>query len=136
MAGNPRTRQIVEEFAYSQNPKYFARNAIFVVEPLSESYRGRNAIKAMLDTFYHEAFSDASAEIVNVAADSEKGLGFIEFIFRGKHTGKLRDVLPSGKSVEIPMLGVYEIDGEMIKHARLYYDMSTILNQAGQTEEE
>ena len=115
----------MEEFAYSQNAKYFTRNAIFVVEPLSESYKGRIAIKAMLDTFYHEAFADASAEIVNVAADSEKGLGFVEFIFRGKHMGKLRDE-PSGKDVEIPMLGVYEVDGEMIKHARLYYDMSQV----------
>lgn len=85
----------------------------------------------MLDELFHEAFSDASAEIVNVAADSEKGLGFIEFIFRGRHTSKIGDIEPSGRNIEIPMLGVYEIDGETIENARLYYDMNSILKQAG-----
>jgi limonene-1,2-epoxide hydrolase len=126
LPGNLRTRQIVEGFAYTQDPKYFSRNAVFVVEPSSESYKGRDAIKTMLDKFYREAFADASAELVNVAADSEKGLGFIEFIFRGRPKGKIGEV-ESSQTVEVPMLGVYEIDGDAIKNARLYYDVSSIL---------
>lgn len=126
MAGNHKTREIVEAFAYSQDPKYFSRNAVLTVEPLSESYKGRVAIKAMLDEFFHEAFSEASAELVNVAADSEKGLGFIEFIFRGKQVKKYGDLKATGKKVEIPMLGVYEIDGASIRNARLYYDLGSI----------
>lgn len=129
MPGNPKTRRIVEEFAYSQNPKWFTKTAVLVIEPLSQSYKGRHAIKVMLDRLYREAFSDASAELVNVAADSERGLGFVEFIFRGTHIGKFANFEPSGKNIEIPMLAVCEIDGELIKRARLYCDMTVVLEK-------
>jgi limonene-1,2-epoxide hydrolase len=126
LAGNPKTRQIVEEFAYSQDPKYFSKNAVFVVEPLSESFRGRQAIRTMFDEFFHKSFDRTSVEIVNVAADSVSGLGFIEFIFRGRHTQTFGGIKPTGKDVQIPMLGVYEIDETQIKSARLYYDAKSI----------
>ncbi len=100
--------------------------------PSGEPIKGREAIAAMLRLFYQEAFSDASGEVHNVAADTEKGLGFIEFTFRGRHTGELMGIQPTGRQVEIPMLGLYEVEGDQIRQARLYYDMATMMRQLGQ----
>lgn len=84
----------------------------------------------MLDNYFHKSFDCASVEIVNVAADSVSGLGFIEFIFRGRHIQTFDGIKASGKEIQIPMLGVYEIDGELIKSARLYYDVKSISGDA------
>lgn len=99
---------------------------------LPEPFNGREAIAGMLRLFYHEAFSDASGELRNIAADTEKGLGFIEFTFRGRHTGELMAIQPTGYQVEVPMLAVYEIEDDQIRQARLYYDMATFMRQLGQ----
>ena len=127
------TRKVIEAFAQSHDPKYFAEDAVYTQMALSQSSTGREAIGGMLRLFYHDAFSDASGELRNVAADTEKGLGFVEFIFRGRHTGALMGIAPTGRQAEVPMLAVYEIGNGQIQRARLYYDMATLLRQVGQT---
>ena len=86
----------------------------------------------MLRLFYAEAFSDAAGELRNVAVDTDKDLGMIEFVFRGRHTGPLMGIAPTGRSVEVPMVAVYELGDGTIDRARLYYDMATFMRQLGQ----
>ena len=125
-------RTVIEAYAQSHDPKYFADDAVFTQMALPQPFTGREAIAGMLRLFYEDAFSDAQGELRNVAADNERGLGFIEFTFSGRHTGALMAIQPSGRQVEMPMLGVYEISGGKIRHARLYYDMATLMRQLGQ----
>ena len=103
------TRTVVEAYAQSHDPQYFAEDAVFTQMPLPQPFSGRRAIEGMLHLFYRDAFSDASGELRHVAADTTKGLGFVEFTFRGRHTGELMGIKPTGRQVEVPMLGVYEI---------------------------
>ena len=126
------TRTVIEAYARSHDPKYFAEDAVFTQIPLSQPFNGRGAIEGMLHLFYRDAFSDASGEIRHVAADTTKDLGFVEFTFRGRHTGELMGIKPTGRQVEVPMLGVYEIGNREIQRARLYYDMATFMRQLGQ----
>ena len=98
-----------------------------------QPFNGRDAIAGMLRLFYHDAFSDAVGEIRNVAADTEKGMGFIEFTFRGRHTGDLMGIPPTGRQVDVPMLAVCEVGDGEIQQGRLYYDMATFMRQLGQT---
>jgi predicted ester cyclase len=125
------TRTVIEAYAQSHDPKYFAEDAVFTQMALSQPFNGRDAIGGMLRLFYHDAFSDATGELRHVAADTEKGLGFIEFTFRGRHTGELMGIQPTGLQVEVPMLGVYEIGSGQIQRGRLYYDMATLMRQLG-----
>lgn len=127
-----RTRDVIEAFAQSHDPGLFAHDATFTQMALPQPFSGRDAIAAMLRLFYQEAFSDARAEVRNVAADSGRGLGFVEFVFRGRHTGELMGIQPTGRDLDVPMLGVYEIEAGEIRQARLYYDMATFLRQLGQ----
>jgi|SRR5689334_1487863 len=126
------TRKVIEAFAQSHDPKYFAEDAVYTQIALSQSFNGRDAIAGMLRLFYHDAFSDASGELRNVASDTEKGLGFVEFTFRGRHSGELMGIQPTGREVEMPMLAVYEVADGQIRRARLYYDMAMFMRQLGQ----
>ena len=125
------TRMVIEAYAQSHDAKYFAEDAVFTQMALPQPFKGRDAIGRMLQLFYHDAFSDASGELRHVAADTDKGLGFVEFTFRGRHTGELMGIPPTGRQVQVPMLGTYEIGNGQIRQARLYYDMATLLRQLG-----
>ena len=125
-------RTLIEAYADSHDPKYFAEDAVFTQMAMPQPFTGRDAIAGMLRLFYEEAFSEAKGELRHVAADTERGLGFVEFTFRGRHTGALAGIPPTGRDVEVPMLGVYEIANGAIQRARLYYDMATLSRQLGQ----
>ena len=129
------TREVIERYATTHDPQCFAADAEFSQVALAHPFNGRDAIAAMLRLFYQEAFSDARGDLRHVAADTEKDLGFIEFTFHGRHSGELMGIPPTGRSVEIPMLGVYEVDNGLIRRGRLYYDMATLLRQLGQLPE-
>ena len=126
------TRKLIEAFAHSHDPKYFAEDAVYTQMPLPSPLTGRDAIAAMLRLFYHDAFSEARGDLRTVAADTDKGLGFVEFVFRGRHSGDLMGIAATGRQVEVPMFGVYEIANGRIQQARLYYDMATLMRQLGQ----
>ena len=126
------TRKVIEAYAQSHDANCFAEDAVFTQMALPQPFTGREAIAGMLRLFYEDAFSDAKGELRHVAADDERGLGFIEFTFRGRHTGALMAIQPTGREVEVPMLGVYEVASGKIQRARLYYDMATLMRQLGQ----
>ena len=126
------SRKLIEAFAQSHDPQHFAEDAVYTQMVPSQSFNGRAAIAGMLQLFYKEAFSDARGELRNVATDTEKDIGFIEFTFRGRHTGAFLGIPATGRLVEVPMLGAYEIGGGKIQRARLYYDMATLMRQLGQ----
>ena len=126
------SRKVLEAFAQSHDPSHFSEDAVYTQIAPSMSFHGREEIAGMLRLFYEEAFSDAAGELRNVAVDSEKNLGIIEFVFRGRHTGILMGIAPTGRSVEVPMVAVYELGDSTIDRARLYYDMATFMRQLGQ----
>ena len=76
-------RNVIEAYAQSHDPKHFADDAVFTQMALPQPFTGREAIAGMLRLFYEDAFSDAQGELRTVAADTQRGLGFIEFTFRG-----------------------------------------------------
>ena len=125
-------RSVIEAYAHSHDAKYFADDAVFTQMAMPQPFTGREALAGMLRLFYEDAFSDAKGELRQVAADAERGLGFIEFTFSGRHTGTLAGIPPTGRDVEVPMLGIYEVANGKIQRARLYYDMATLMRQLGQ----
>jgi steroid delta-isomerase-like uncharacterized protein len=116
-------RDIMASYVDSDEPEaFFAPDAVFTVEPFSRPFVGREGVAEMLKLFYDRAFSDARPEIVAVAADEEQRLGFLEFIFHGCHVGELMGFPPTGRTVAIPMMAIYQVDGDQIRKARLYFN--------------
>ena len=97
--------------------------------PLARVLRGRPAIAAMLRLFYLDAFSEADEEIRGVVVDGDRRVAVVESTFRGRHTGEVLGIPLAGRRVELPMVGVYEAEGTLIRAGRLYFDLATLLGQ-------
>jgi predicted ester cyclase len=126
---NDDLRDLIEAYARSRDPLYFAEGAVVEQVPLARALRGRPAIAAMLRLFYLDAFSDAHDEIRSVIVDPDRHAAVVESTFSGRHTGEVLGLSLAGRRVELPMVGVYEADGDLIRAGRLYFDLATLLGQ-------
>ena len=131
-ATTSRVREVTAGFSKSHDVgTYFADDAEYDVLPLGQHYQGKEQIKGLFQTFYHDAFSPARAEIQNVIADAETRIGVLEFTFKGKHVGPQLGFPATNKEVELPMVAVYHVDGDRIRKARLYFDAAAFMRQLG-----
>ena len=132
-AEDPVTRRTRETFAaYSEHhdPGYYAEDATFtdMTNP-GRPLVGREAIGAMLATFYGGAFADGTYRTENQLVAGNRVL--LEFTFLGTHTGQFGDLAPTGRWVELPMMSAYHVEDGLIRWARLYYDSASLLRQLG-----
>ena len=127
-----RVREITEGFGKAHDvTKYFADDAEYSVLPLGQVHQGKEQIKGLFQVFYHDAFSPASAEVKSIVADPEAGIGVLEFVFKGRHVGPQLGFPPTNKDVELPMIAIYEIESDLIRKARLYFDAAAFMRQLG-----
>lgn len=126
-----RVRALIEAHARTRDPQYLAPGATLRDVAQGRTFEGREAIGAMQRLLFLEAFSEGQAEVRTVAVDEASGIGSVEWVFRGRHTGDYLGIAATGQRVELPMLGVYEVVDDLIRRARIYYDLATLLRQMG-----
>ena len=61
----------------------------------------------------------------------EDGSVTLEWVWRGTHTGELPNLPALGAKVELHGVSVLEMEGDLIKHERVYWDGATLLAGAG-----
>lgn len=121
-----RTREVLESYWREHDPRHVAEDAVFLMEPTGEEIRGREAIAEHLDAFYHVTL-DAHAEVVNaIFAD---GKGVLEAVVVGKHTGEFAGIPATGRDVRVPLCVCYDVDGDLIRRARIYLMASVLIQQ-------
>jgi len=127
------TRKVLEEYEFGNTPmtEILADNAEYTLMATGQTAKGREAVLSLLKNFYREAFSNTGTDVRYVAADEEKHVGFIEFTFKGTHTGEFLGIKPTQRTVELQMLNAYEVENGKIQKARIYFDMGTLLRQLG-----
>ncbi len=123
---------VMLEFMVDHDPAFYAEDAVFHVMAMPEPYVGREAIGAALATFYGGAFTDTHVELRTILADGTRVV--LEFVYNGTHSGELMGMPATGQRVRVPMLGIYEIEGDHIREGRLYYDAATMMAQLRPTE--
>ncbi len=121
--------RIIQEYLSSRSPEYMADDVICHDYSQPEPIRGRQAVDELVDSFYRTGFSDAKLEIRHITGN-DNGVT-LEVTFHGVNTGPLRGHPPSGKRVELPACGVYEIAGGLIYCVRIYYDNGLLERQLG-----
>jgi predicted ester cyclase len=99
-------------------------------DPLSdEPTVGSAAIEQQLNEFFTNTFTDIT--ITPTTATIAGNRVIIEFLFQGRNIGAFLGQPPANIVVSIPMVAIYETEGEQITHARMYYDTRSILVQLG-----
>lgn len=121
--------RIIQEYLSSHALQYVAEDVIYHDYSQPEPVQGRQAVDELLDSFYRTGFSDAKLEIRHISANDNSVT--LEVTFHGVNTGPLRGHAPSGKRVELPVCGVYDIEGDLIRRVRIYYDTGLLERQLG-----
>ena len=90
---------------------------------------GRDAIAAHTQA-YIDAVPDCVLEIQGISANSD-GAITLEWTFRGTHTRDLPGLPARGEEWALDGVSVCEMEGDLIREERVYWDAATLLAGAG-----
>ena len=94
--------------------------------------QGRAAIAEHTQA-YIDAVPDCRLEVRSVS--EVDGRTVVEWTFRGTHCGDLPGLPARGEAVALDGVSVCDMDGELIREERVYWDAATLLAGAGVLEE-
>ena len=123
-----KTQEIVLGYLSGHNPEALAEDAVFTMMGDGSEDKGREAIAQKLQYFYSIAF-DARFESINTIFGD--GHAVTEGHMVGKHIGEFAGIPPTGKVVRVPMCVSYDVENDQIQRARVYFLISTLMQQIG-----
>lgn len=114
----------------------FTDDATYKTPDFPEELQGRDALRAMADTFF-TAFPDM--ELVVRSVVEQGNVVVLEGATKGTFTGPMTtadgEVPPTGKSFEAPFVSVCELsDSGLVMAWREYYDTAAFAAQLGMTD--
>ena len=117
---------------FDQGAALVAEDFEWVNRPLGQTFRGPTGYRQFLQRRV-TAFPDARIEITNRVAAGDWVA--TEFTLRGTHTGPLTgpagQIPPTGRSVEVPVCEVIQVQKGKLVRARPYFDAATMMRQLG-----
>ena len=127
---------LVREHVHGENShdldavmRTFGAEADYDDEAWEEHYAGRDGVRgyyADLMRSLPDLYIDVQRE--HVTADHV----ILEVIIRGTHLGTWRGLPPTGRTVAVPLCGVFSFDAnDRLASERIYYDRATALRQLG-----
>lgn len=105
-----------------------AEDVVFTVMATGEENKGPEGVLGMFNYLYHIAF-EAAAKPRTLIFGENNAVG--EFDFIGKHTGEFDGIPATGKEVCVPLCVVYDLEGDKIRRARVYFEIPALLQQLG-----
>ena len=87
---------------------------------------GRNAVRDTWLTPFTTAFPDY-VHTVNTITVTD-GRADVDFVFSGTHQGPLLGFQPSGKPLELPIKGTYDVENDVVTYFKLEYDVQIVLD--------
>lgn len=124
------TKKIMSKYLDSNHSdlSMMTNDVVFTDMATGDKTKGPEEVKQMLNFIYHIAF-DAHAETKNLIVTETNAVFEADFI--GKHIGEFAGIPPTNKSIRVPLCVVYDIDGDKIKSARIYFQIPALLDQLG-----
>jgi steroid delta-isomerase-like uncharacterized protein len=126
--------EIVREHMDSENRHEFGATLDTFEHPryeliaTGEVYDGTEEVAG----YYEEtrrAFPDQRNELLALHHSGDAVL--VEAFVRGTHKGPLRNLPPTGREFELPILAIFVFAGDKLTCERVYFDQTTVLRQLG-----
>lgn len=89
---------------------------------------GEQAVREMLQQLM-TGFPDLHVEIGKMRHTDDAVFG--EGLITGTHDGEWNGIPPTGRRVEVPLIGIFEFDEDRLLCEKVAIDMATILTQIG-----
>lgn len=93
-------------------------------------FDGEDAVRKLLQGFM-DGFPDFHIAPVSVRHLDDGVL--VEGAISGTHEGHWAGLAPTGRSIELPVVGIFEFDGDRLLCEKVHMDMATVLSQLGAT---
>ena len=124
------TRATMERYFASHHTdvEMMADDVVFTVMATGQEHHSPQGVLDMLNYFYRVAF-DATAETTLTLFGADNAL--VEADFVGTHIGEFAGVPATGKSVRVPLCVVYDLEDDLIKRGRVYFEMPALFAQLG-----
>ena len=124
------TREVMTKYFNSKHAdvSMMSKDVVFTIMPTAQEHHGQDVVLQMLNYFYHIAF-DAEAETKNTIF--AEGKAVMEGDFVGKHIGEFAGVPATNKDVRVPLCVVYDLENNLIKRGRVYFEIPILLEQLG-----
>ena len=127
-----RREAIVKQHAEAENRHNIEATIATFHHPRYEvngvSSDGEAPVRELLQGLMH-GMSDLHAETVRLRHMDDGVL--VEGIITGTHDGEWAGIPPSGNRVNVPLVGIFEFDGDRLLCEKVYLDMVTVLTQMG-----
>lgn len=89
---------------------------------------GEVAVRELLQGFMH-GLPDFHVEAARVR-HLEDGV-LVEGVITGTHDGEWAGIPPTGRRIEIPVVGIFEFDADRLLCEKVHLDVATVLQQIG-----
>jgi steroid delta-isomerase-like uncharacterized protein len=89
---------------------------------------GTESVRELLRGLMH-GFPDLHVETVRLRHVDDGVL--VEGVITGTHDGEWAGIPPTGRRIEVPVVGIFEFDADRLVCEKVYIDMATILTQVG-----
>jgi len=119
------TKAVLAAYLGDEGMDRVAEDAVYTMNG-ARTARGREEISDMLDEVYQRAFQGQARALSQVFGD---GRAACEYEFTGKHIGDFEGIPASGKEVRLTFCVVYDVDGERITAARIYFPVDAVRHQ-------
>jgi steroid delta-isomerase-like uncharacterized protein len=93
-----------------------------------EVYDGTNEVERYFEET-RRAFPDQRNELLALHHTDDAVV--VEAVIRGTHKGPLRNLPPTGREFELPILSIFLFNGDRLICERVYFDQTTVLRQLG-----
>ena len=120
------TRAVMTAYLQHDDMSRVAPDAVYRVMGTGYEAVGREGVTQLLRHFYQEAF-DARAQTRNLIYAEDHAV--LEADFIGKHIGNFAGIEPTGRMISVPLCVVYDLAGDQIMGARLYFETDALFRQ-------
>jgi len=124
------TRDVVMKYmdSHHSDVSMMADDVVFTIMATGQEHHGPDGVLQMLNYFYRLAF-DATAETTNLVFADGQAVAEADFV--GQHIGEFAGIPATGKEVRVPLCVVYDLEDDLIKRARVYFEMPALMQQLG-----
>jgi len=122
------TRDVLMRYfnASQGDTSMLADDVVYTLMGTGQEAHRPGGVVELLHFMYHVAF-EATTSTRNLVI--EDGKGVLEADFIGKHIGEYAGIPATGKSVRVPLCVCYDVEGDMIKSARIYFETDALRAQ-------